>query len=617
MKGWQIFSSASLVGLLAACGGGGGGGSDIGAGPGSTAVTASGVVTGFSSVFVNGIKYEVENGTIIAIEDEGEFAGDDSRLRVGMKVRVTAQIENGQRRAERIEFDEDLKGPVDNVMPDPANPALGEFTAAGQLVIVDAATVFDNDIGDNNGDGAIDINDLAAAPTQLVVEVSGLYTSTGLVATRIDRVNMAAGDLGRPGVPGDELEIKGIVDSVAADGSQFSVNQTVFLVGPGTFFDDGLLPNSDLLGAFVEVKADLSGPDFVAVRVEREDDLGFDSRRGEFEIEGILESVNTTVTPHQVVIDGLTIDVDDASALVDLVGARIELKGRVNANGVLVVRRSELEAEENVRSKDRVASVDTAGGNFTTRLGLVITPTGSARVEDDAGAGGDHLTPDEFLSRLQVDDYIEARGVPGASGVDWTRIERDDDSDRDCRLRGPVESIDAGAFSFVVLGVTVDTSNVADSDFQDAADQPIGRSAFFAQLAAGDIVQANSLDGDAFCASGMLTAREVEFEPDDGVVGTAPPPSGDDNPGNNDELAGPVSNVGADSFQIAGTTVMVTADTLIDASLVEAARGVELPPDDLRFGDLPETLTQLLPPGKTVSVRVDAAGNAILIEDQA
>ncbi len=482
---------------------------------------------------------------------------------------------------------------------------------------LERASFFDNDIGDNNGDGRIDINDLDAAPTQLVVEVSGLHTSAGLVATRIDRVNMAAANLGRPGVAGDELEIKGMVASVAPDGSQFTVNQTVFLVGPGSFFADGLLPNEDLVDVFVEVKADVSAGNFLAVRVEREDDLGIDERHGEFEIEGILDSINTTVTPHRVMIDGLSIPVDDASGLVNLVGARIEIKGHIDADGVVVIRRNRLDAEENARTEDRVAAVDRTAGHFITRLGLVITPTGSARVEDDAGIDGDHLTPGEFLDRLQIDDFIEARGIPGSNAdVSWTRIERDDNNDRDCRLRGPVGSIDTTNFSFVILGVTVDTSRVADADFADAADQPIGRDAFFAQLREGEIAQATSFAGDAFCASGMLTARELELAPDDGVVGTVPPRPGDDDPGGNDELAGPVSNVGTNSFAVARTPIGVSADTLIDASLVAAARGVALPPDDLRFGDLPETLAELLPSGTMVSVRIDAAGNAVLIEDR-
>ena len=59
----------------------------------------------------------------------------------------------------------------------------------------------------------------------------------------------------------------------------------------------------------------------------------------------------------------------------------------------------------------------------------------------------------------------------------------------------------------------------------------------------------------------------------------------------------------------------MTPDTLIDSSIVERARGAELGDADFRFGDLPETLDQLIRDGDQVNVRVDASGNAIQIED--
>jgi len=61
-----------------------------------TAIASTGTITGFGSVFVNGVKYEIENGTVVAIEDEDDIIGDDSRLRLGMKVRIEArEDENG------------------------------------------------------------------------------------------------------------------------------------------------------------------------------------------------------------------------------------------------------------------------------------------------------------------------------------------------------------------------------------------------------------------------------------------------------------------------------------------------------------------------------------------
>lgn len=594
--------------------------------PASVAVASSGTITGFGSVSVNGVRYEIENGTIVAVEDEAETSGDDSALRLGMRVDIEATQTSGVRTADRIEYDEDLKGAAENVTPDANDPRLGTFTVAGQTVTVDANTVFDNDIGNNDGVAGVDIRDLDPANlpgnAPMVVEVSGFPTDAGVLATRIDRVNAAAADIGDPAVDGDEIEVKGFVDSVAMDGSSFVINDATFLVDMNTMFDNGLFANADLVGVFVEVKADINGSgEFVAVRVEREDDFAGGGRDGEFEIEGILQSVDTSSDPDTFVVNGVVVETVDASSLLGKVGSRVEVKGSFNSAGVLVIREAELDVENSIRTEDRIAMIDTAGGFFTTRLGLDIAPTEMARVEDAAAPDGDHLTPAEFLGRLMNDDFIEARGFPNdGGGVTWTRIERDDENDRDCRLRGPVEDGSISDPTFVILGVTIDTAGLGFDDFKDEDDTAIGRMEFFNRLQPGDVVQATSDTDGAGCVDGQLSTAatgEIEFEPDDGIEGNAPDDENEPNDGAAAEIAGLVSELdaNANTFVVAGRTVTVTPDTLIDDSIVEAARGQELGDNDFRFGDLPETLDQLLSNGDPVKVRLDANGNALRIED--
>ena len=509
---------------LAACGGGSSsntpsGGNPVAATP--TEVTAVGSITGFGSVYVSGTKYEVESDTVVAVEGESESLGDDSGLRLGMKVRVIALSSNGQRTASRIEFDEDLKGPIESITADASDPAIGTFSVMSQTVTVDGTTVFDDDIGNNDGLAGIDFRDLQVG---MVVEVSGFPTDVGILATRVDRELDGLGgnpDIGQPGVDNDELELKGFVESIAGDNSSITVNGVVFIISAGTIFEDGLLLNGELVGMFVEVKADIVAGDFVAVRVEREDDLLDGGRDGEFEIEGVLQAVDTTSTPNTFTINGITVPVTDASSLEALLGMRVEIKGSFNASQVLVLREAAPDVEDIVRTEDLVVSVDIAATSFTTRLGLVVNPTGGSRVEDDT-SDADRLTPEQFINSLQAGDRIEARGHEDAGSVAWTRVERDelaaDNDDFECELRGPVTSIDgdAAAFSFVIQGVTVLTGRVAENNFQGANDTPIGAAAFFNGLQPGDVVEASSFEGDEFCMTGTLDAREVELEPADG-----------------------------------------------------------------------------------------------------
>lgn len=510
---------------LAACGGGSSSTGSTGAGPtasGPTDVVVIGSITGFGSVFVNGTRYEVPSDTIISIEDESDSMGDDSRLRLGMIVRMSAVDDNGVRTARSIEFDEDLKGPIENITPDASDSTIGTFSVISQTVTVDGGTVFDDDIGNNDGVAGIDFRDLQVG---MIVEVSGFPTETGVLATRVDRQLDAAGgnpSLGQPGVDGDELELKGFVESIAGDNSSLSVNGVVFVLTANTVFEDGLALGADLIGMFVEIKADIVGGNYLAVRVQREDDFADDNRNGEFEIEGVLRSIDTTSTPNSFTVNGITVPVTNASSLAGLLDMRVEVKGSFNTDGVLVLREAEQDVEDNVRTGDLVNSVDIGGVSFTTRLGLVISPTGSSGVEDKAGDGGDHLTPVEFINRLQRGDRIEARGHGSStSSVTWTRIERDeivvDNNDFECELRGVVDSIDGDAFgfSFVIQGVTVLTGRVSDNNFQGASNEPLGRAQFFNRLQPGDVVEAESFEGDAFCTTGTLDAREVEFEPAD------------------------------------------------------------------------------------------------------
>jgi hypothetical protein len=524
---WPILGLAASI-TLAGCGGGSSGdgssnNTPSGSNPptgGPVSVTSIGTITGFGSVFVNGTKYEVVSSTRVSIEDEPEMMGDDSALRMGMKVSVSAIDDGGIRTAQLIEYDEDLKGPIESISPDGSDPTIGTFSVMSQTVTVDANTNFDDDIGNNDGIAGIDFRDLRVG---MIVEVSGYPTDDGFVATRVDRELAADGSdpsIGDPSIDDDELELKGFVEAVAGDLSSITVAGVTFLVDTNTMLDDGLVLGEDLVGAFVEVEADIVGGDYVARKIEIEDD--FDDE-GEFEIEGVLQAIDTSASPNTFTINGITIPINNAASLEAFVGLHVEIEGSFDANGVLILREAHEEEEDNIRTEDLVATVDTTNGNFTTRLGLVIEPTGGSRVEDDTSDDGAHLTPAQFIGRLQQGDRIEARGFgDGAGGVTWTGVEREEvftnNDDFECELRGPVESKagDENAFSFVIQGVTVETGRVQNDDFKDDNDFAIGKAEFFRRLQVGSIVEAESFEGDEFCMPGMLDARQVEFEGIDG-----------------------------------------------------------------------------------------------------
>jgi hypothetical protein len=291
-------------------------------------------------------------------------------------------------------------------------------------------------------------------------------------------------------------------------------------------------------------------------------------------------------------------------------GLRVEIKGTLQSDGTIIIKRLQDESEDTVRIEDIVVSADET--SFTTRLGLVISPSDRSRLEDDTVDDDDNLSIASFLGNV-TGKRTEARGFPLNGTTAWTRLEIENDNELDCRLRGPVSDIsgDANSFTFKIEGVTIDVSQVSDNNFEGSNDQPIGRATFFGQLSTGVIVQADSDASGAGCVNGTLIAREVEFEPENDVF------VGDDSNGiNANEITGAVSNVSATTFVVAGETITVSNSTLIDDSIIEAVRGVEIDSDQ-SFGTLPESLQELLPVGLNVDVGVDRSNGvvAVYIED--
>ena len=123
-KHWMkaVMTAAALLSLVA-CGGGGNsdGGTPPPAGQ-SVPVVASGTITGFGSVFVNGVRFDTSSA---AFTINGK-PGTQADLRVGHVVTIHAHRDDaGRSTADRIDFDDLVKGPVDSV-----------DAAAGTLVVM-------------------------------------------------------------------------------------------------------------------------------------------------------------------------------------------------------------------------------------------------------------------------------------------------------------------------------------------------------------------------------------------------------------------------------------------------------------------------------------------------
>ena len=327
-----IIVAAALVlsVLIVACGGGGGGGGSLaGGGIGGTGVT-SGTITGFGSVFVNGIEFETEGAArdVDGKIDISNGSDDDAVLGIGMVVTIIGTVNDDgvTGTADSIVYDDVVEGPVTDEQDD-GDPDTRTFNIFDVTVVIDrATTVFVSTDHD-----ALAENDL--------LEVSGYFGVDGkLLATRVEGKDKLV-----PGV--SEVEIKGEVTGFDSNSSTFELlglDGITITFDNATVFED--LPDTVADGQFVEVKGTVFEGSIFASRIVLEDEgFGYDVDR--ISIEGIVtdftDITNFRVSGQRVNASSAAFDPSSLqSSLAD--GDRVEVEGSL-VGGILQAREVELE----------------------------------------------------------------------------------------------------------------------------------------------------------------------------------------------------------------------------------------------------------------------------------
>ena len=319
------FILAGLAALLASLNGcGGGGGGSTLSGIGGTGKIASGTITGFGSIFVNDIEYDIESASLEVNDDDSAGLSQDD-LRIGMVVTVTAVVDGDSGVASLVVYDNEIEGPVSSISE--LNAGLNKsFSVLGVGVLVDIAdTEFD--------DGEVPGFSFATIANDDVVEISGFFDASNVLhATYIKKTDDFDAD--------SEVEFKGTADVSLVDGA-----------GSGDRFNlDGvtvnILADADLSevpggrvtdGMFVEVEGTLTNDSPLtidALRVEQEDD-GLEDDAGEAELEGF---VSDFVDSSNFRVEGQRVDASEAefepAGLVLSDGMKVEVEGIIE-DGIL------------------------------------------------------------------------------------------------------------------------------------------------------------------------------------------------------------------------------------------------------------------------------------------
>ncbi|MDN5848293.1 MAG: DUF5666 domain-containing protein [Nitrococcus sp.] len=476
-----ILSISIAAAMLAACGYSGSGGSGTTTSSSNQTGTASGTVQGFGSIFVNGREFDTSSASFVIDDQPG---GTELDLAVGNAVEIKATFqEDGSAIASEVRFDAELEGEIATL--DLIN---NSFTVAGQTVFVSGTTFFE---------GASGFADLRVGN---VVEVSGNIDANGdLLASSVEVQQN----------PANEVEVKGTVENHDSANRSFVIN-ALTVAYSGAVLDPVDLQVDD--GQFVEVSGTLAGETLTAGKLELEDRVPIAAGDVAL-IEGIVGTVDsastfTLVSGVQVAHDSDTVFEGGTAADIQP-GARIEVEGEVDGNGVLQAVTIELENGEDDPAVEVTAQVDTVdtSSDTLTLLGVVdVQATDDTRIKDDR----DGVRAGFTVDAIQQGDYVEIAAIIEGDSLFATRIERGEPETNDTgvvevKLQGPLASEDTTNGTIIISGVTVDFGE--DTEFEDAQETPITMEVFFDLAETADVAKVGgTFDGN------LINAREVSLE---------------------------------------------------------------------------------------------------------
>lgn len=366
--------------LLASCGGG----VDSGGTGGAVAV---GPISGFGSIIVNGVRFDV-SGPTLQIQDDAGNPRTHADLKLGTMTEVDGSslaVNAGvtTATATSIRIVSDLVGPVGSV-----DTAAGTLSVLGQTVVVTPATVFDASVAGSLGG-------LSGIAPGAVVEVNGRYDAQArrYTATRI-------------GLPIDaaSYKLRGPVGALDTNALTLTVGgQTISYAQLGAASVANLAP-----GSIVRARLQIAPQGGVWVAVALQAGALALPDRQVAQVEGRVSALTST---RRFSVEGIPVDASGASYTGSeagvVLGARVEVEG-ASSGGVLVAQVVKVEGDENEAntSFELHGLIDTIAPLATSFTLRGLTVNYAAAVFESGGPAS-----------LNVGQRVKVEGVLSSDGV--------------------------------------------------------------------------------------------------------------------------------------------------------------------------------------------------------
>lgn len=436
---------AAGVGLLASCGGGGGIGGVADGGIRGTG-SSVGPVSGFASVFVNGIRFSTD----------GEVTSDDGitserQLEKGMILRVDGEWRpDGQGEADRLSYDDTFRGQVADFSGISTTNGTGQFTVLGQTVFIDRQTV-------------LKLGPTATLNTGDFVRVSAWPRGDGSYRASFVGLLSAGSE--------DDVELEGLIEEGSLINSPseqtFLINSQRIDFSGARFEGIGEADLQRLLASGIPVEVEGAVDVLSDTVIAREIGVGESRRyqRGNLDDIEFAGPLSSTLSNRRFFVNGLEVVVnddtefDDGFGEADLIeGLLVQVEGDFQSDGTVLAEEIELrEANAKVEGVITAGSIDPAARTFEVG-GVLVQVTASTIISSD---------DEDSMNRLDFEDLAAGQGVEvagierddgnGRRFLEAVKIEREDDSEEDFEMEGQLtgRSCDGPNAFVTVLGVDI------------------------------------------------------------------------------------------------------------------------------------------------------------------